>query len=263
MKKLLFIFLFSVYGLNAQFPIEINFNVHNDVKPDNEYNLSFGVNSLAGDTVDISLGEESLPPYPFSIFYCALEYTDSTKFLHDSTKYYDEIRTNKDLRGIPNDSNKFYKKYKLHIVWYNSKKVTINWGTSPQNKNIDSIFLKDALNGILINKNMKTQNSVELSDVNSISDLYFHVYYSKSTVSVKDNNDSYSDLIYPNPVENSLHFQKSNMNYFKIYDVYGNLILQNSFYKEIIDVSSLQKGFYLLYLNNAEGEIKYYKFIKN
>jgi hypothetical protein len=262
MKKIIFIFLFSFTGLFAQFPIEINITVHNDINPDNLFYLAFGVNANAGDSVDVKLGEESLPPYPFSAFYAALEYKDSSKYINDSTKYYDDIRTNKDIKGIPIDSAKFYIKYKLHLIWHNSKKITFNWGSSPKNENIDSIFIKDALNGAFIKLNMKTSNSYELTN-DGIDDLYFHVYYSKDPSSVEDNVYLSQDNIYPNPVINSLKIKNTFYSGYEIYDIYGQLMIQNTNYQDNIDVSFLSKGIYLLYLNNVDGHINICKFIKN
>jgi hypothetical protein len=262
MKKIIYIFLISVCGINAQFPIEIKFNLHNDLKPENIYYLGFGVNSLAGDSVDYDLGELCLPPDPFSNFYACMEYIDSTKFIDDTTKYYDYINTNLDLRGIPDNTDKFYKKYKLHIVWYNSNKVILNWGTTPQNVNIDSIFVKDAFDGYSINKNMKTTNSLEITN-SAVDVLYFHVYYTKTPTCVDDIFTIDSDYIYPNPVSNFIKNNKNIYTGYKIYGIYGKLMSQNTNINDIIDVSFLSKGLYLLYLNNADGDIKAYKFIKN
>jgi hypothetical protein len=262
MIKIIIIFLISFTGIYAQFPIEINFNLHNDLKPENIFYFSFGINANAGDSVDFNLGETELPPYPFSSFYAAMEFTDSTKFIDDTTKYYDYIRSNKDFKGIPPDIDKFFIKYQLHILWYNSNKVTINWGSSPQNVNIDSIFIKDAFNGFLINQNMKTSNLLEITN-QSVDNLYFYVYYTKSPNSVYEKLSNSSDYIYPNPVSDFIKIKNNMYSSFKIYDIYGNMIDMNSLINNQIDVSYLSKGIYLLYLNYYDGQINVCKFIKN
>jgi hypothetical protein len=76
------------------------------------------------------------------------------------------------------------------------------------------------------------------------------------------NSDSNSNSIYPNPVENSFTFDnriKVGTKY-KIFSIDGKIITEDIIKNNKINVSYLEKGIYLISLEN-ENEV--YKFIKN
>jgi hypothetical protein len=77
-----------------------------------------------------------------------------------------------------------------------------------------------------------------------------------------NDNDLESVQIYPNPVNDILHIQHSQSNFkLKLSDISGKVIIE---YKNVnqIDISNLEKGIYLLELEN-EGNLKSVRVIKN
>ena len=75
----------------------------------------------------------------------------------------------------------------------------------------------------------------------------------------------HSIVLYPNPVENELHLiNTNNLNITKmtIADVSGKVIYNQSYSSNVINVSNLQSGIYLVQIE-TDTEIIIEKFIKN
>lgn len=242
----LIVFLISSLDIFADNNARININLYNSLTPQKKIILGFGVNELAGDSIDPHLGEKSYPPFPPS-FAAVLEFVDSTKFNQDGTKYYDLIWTNLDLRSVPNDKDTWQNIYKLVINWIGAPTVIIEWNNAMIPELIDSVYIKDVLGGIVINQDMKKTNKLIL-DNDAIDKLYFYVYYSKKNTSIDDllSNDV---LLYPNPFNDILMVDESiNFDEFIIYDINGSLIMKD---KNIENVSLLTSGTYFIELKLA------------
>ena len=74
--------------------------------------------------------------------------------------------------------------------------------------------------------------------------------------SIHDNNLT-EVKVFPSPVDNNLFFEGS-YEYIEIFDLLGRSLIIND-YKEVVDVSSLSNGFYILNIHNGD-EITYEKF---
>ncbi len=67
--------------------------------------------------------------------------------------------------------------------------------------------------------------------------------------------------IYPNPAKEILYIKKADNSRVSIYDLSGKLLLQKMIFRNSINVSSLNKGTYILRIN-TNGEISNYKIVK-
>ena len=87
-------------------------------------------------------------------------------------------------------------------------------------------------------------------------------YYTPTSITTQSFNST-SHSIYPNPAQNELKFTSNfAINEVSIYNMEGKLILnKHAKHIESIDISTLQKGIYLVCLKDKSG-IKNYKFIK-
>jgi len=240
--------------------VEINLNVKNDIGNTSQYNFSFGISPLATDVLDKDLGELNLPPAsPFG-FYVAFEFVDSTQIEPDGSKFYDRIWTNKDLRHIPDTLEHYYVQHKLIFRFGQGKKILINWNNDNFPEMIDSIFLRDRLNGFVINYNMKETNSMEWGN-DEIRELLIHVYYNLGKTSVKDKITE-PLTIYPNPAKEIINFD-SNLFFdrFELVDILGNVVLHSGSTRSI-NISSLPLGVYTarIYIGN---EVQIHKVVKN
>jgi surface protein len=71
-----------------------------------------------------------------------------------------------------------------------------------------------------------------------------------------DDIDSSSVFIYPNPIENVLFVESRNsINYIKVYDILGRLVLEQSNPSNQIDTSSLSSGLLLLQIETEDGVV--------
>jgi hypothetical protein len=116
-------------------------------------------------------------------------------------------------------------------------------------------------NGLLFVRMGKQKNSGEVSTqfANSIWKKINSLVCKTNTL---NDNDLESVQIYPNPVNDILHIQHSQSNFkLKLSDISGKVIIE---YKNVnqIDISNLEKGIYLLELEN-EGNLKSVRVIKN
>ncbi len=251
MRIIVVLFLCSFIYSYADNNARINLNVYNNSKPNLVFNLGFGINELAGDSVDTQLGEKSLPPFP-PTFYAVLEYIDSSKYNEDGSKYYDKIWTNLDLRSIPDDKITWNYRYKLVLNWINASSVVLEWNNSNIPNIIDSIFVRDIMGGVVINQDMKIINKLVL-DNDAIDKLYFDVYYNKNATNVEDNIVIEDNVIFPNPFSNFINVDNSlNYDFYQVYDLRGNLVSNGG---NINNILSFQPGTYFIMFMNKNSII--------
>jgi CubicO group peptidase (beta-lactamase class C family) len=116
-------------------------------------------------------------------------------------------------------------------------------------------------NGLLFVRMGKQKNSGEVSTqfANSIWKKINSLVCKTNTL---NDNDLESVQIYPNPVNDILHIQHSHSNFkLKLSDISGKIIMEYKYVNQI-DISNLEKGIYLLELEN-EGNLKSIRAIKN
>lgn len=259
LKYIILLFLFITPSIYCQFDIKVNVNVSNNKNPNDIHSLGFGVDPDATDLIDSHLGEIELPPKP-PVFYTGMEFVDSSYIDNNGVKYYDIIYTNLDLRGIPADKDKWYVKYKLFIVWDNSKTVKIAWNDGVKSEHIDSIFIKDVFNGVAINYDMRKTSEIIL-DNDAIDELYFHVYYTKTPNSVDYSNDKISNsYIQPNMIFDNFEIVNISYDYFKIINNIGSVIFLGN---DKSSINNLNTGLYFIqfYKNNQlTATDKFFKF---
>lgn len=251
MKLFSLLFLLSVFYTYADNNIRINFKLYNSAAPSKLFELGFGINELAGDSVDTHLGEKSFPPFP-PAFDAGLEYVDSTNFNQDGSKYYDLIRTNLDLRSVPSDIKRFHNRHKLVMNWVSGPTVVLEWNNTMFPESVDSIMIRDILGGIVINQDMKKTNKLTL-DNDAIDKLYFDIYYNLNTTSIDELSKS-DILVYPNPFNDKL-FLENNIEFDDVllYDLNGNLAFES---KKLENIHDLLSGTYLLVLKLNSKIIK-------
>jgi hypothetical protein len=105
-----------------------------------------------------------------------------------------------------------------------------------------------------------------ISDTNSLSVVFdSQKTCDYSNVKIMDFNYSTLNNIYPNPVENFLFFENSNHNKIQIsiYDYLGRIIINTTTTDNYLQVQDINKGFYILKLNNiTKKETSMNKFYK-
>lgn len=247
MKILTIIFLFSSLALFSENNVRVNFNLYNSSTPKNIFYFGFGIDELAGDSVDTHLGEKSYPPFA-PTFDAGLEYIDSSQYNSDGTKYYDLIRTNLDLRAIKKDINKWQIRHKLVINWIGAPTVVLEWNNLNIPDIVDSIMIRDIMGGIVINKDMKKINKLVL-DNDAIDKLYFDIYYDLTKTSIEENENK-DNLFYPNPFSYNVNLKKDFVyDNYEVFDLNGNKIIID---KDINKLTELNKGIYYIIfkLNN-------------
>lgn len=85
-----------------------------------------------------------------------------------------------------------------------------------------------------------------------------------STTDQKESEDPDSNLSYPNPAIDELYIKDEaarNLSKYQIYDIHGQILFEGSTLNQVIDISFLESGIYLLELSYQE-EIHVQKFIK-
>jgi hypothetical protein len=252
-----FLTFMSVYSKEK---IEININIKNDLNQSIAFPTSFGISPDATDVLDKELGEILMPPAPFVGFHTAFEFIDSTQYNNDGTKYYDRIWTNKDLKYYPDTNGTYYVKHKLIFRFGNGKKILINWNKNTISNKIDSIFIKDGLNGIAVKADMKQVDKLEWEN-DGILELFVHVYYNLSTTSVKKDNEEENIYLYPNPASEYININTSDViKKIEIYDFLGKLCLVD-LNSNVLNVSSLIPGVYSVKII-TQNQIFYQKLIK-
>ena len=86
----------------------------------------------------------------------------------------------------------------------------------------------------------------------------------RTNVGIEDKPNLENITIYPNPVSNYLYidFDKSKKLFYTIYDISGKLIFDKKIITQNIDVSTLDKGIYILEIKDEEGNSIRKKVIK-
>lgn len=241
-------------------PIEININAKNDLNQKMNYSFSFGIAPNATNNNDASLGELLLPPAPPSGFYTAFEYIDSSTIDPDGSIYYDKIWTNKDMKHYPANTQFHYVKHKMIFKFGNGKKILLNWNKSTISDKIDSIWIKDGFDGLVLKADMKKVENLEW-DNNGIQEIYIHVYYNLGTTSVNEDIATKPIFVYPNPAQDILKIDYSDqINKVEIFDIIGSLAASCND-MNYIDISKLQSGSYIvrIYSNDKIYEEKIIK----
>lgn len=247
----------SVFSKEA---FEININVRNDIGNSMNYNTSFGISPLATDVLDSDLDELLMPPPPFVGFYAVFEFIDSTFIENDGSKYYDRIWTNKDIRNYSDTLKYHHVRHKMIYRFGNGNKMIINWNKDKFPVYVDSVFLRDKLNGFVVNYNMKAVGNMEW-DNQDIKDLYIDIYYNFNSTSVMSESQDQLNL-YPNPTPSILYISADDeYDKMEIIDMLGKVVIE-SLGKSQIDLSSLSSGnyFFRAYKN---GKLTTHKIVKN
>jgi hypothetical protein len=246
----------SVYSSEQ---IEININAKNDLNQSMQLPLSFGISPAATDVLDKDLNEMLLPPAPFVGFYAAFEFIDSTQKEADGSVYYDRIWTNKDLRHTPENQTKFFVRHKMIFRFGYGKKISINWNKTNIPEWVDSLFIRDGLNGIVINYDMKKVDSMSWSN-DGIKELYIHAYYSLQPTSVAENIKKVFQ-VYPNPTSSNINIVGENMiDKIELIDLFGRVLISDK--KLSMNLSNFPNGLYYLKIYSG-NEIYFDKLIKN
>lgn len=82
-----------------------------------------------------------------------------------------------------------------------------------------------------------------------MTDIRSIVFMDNTTSEIQEIEISENNIrVYPNPVQETLNIESGESVSFKIYDLDGKLLLNG--YGDIIDVSSLKTGTYLIQINN-------------
>lgn len=253
------VFILASLSVYSSKQIEININAKNDLDQSMPNSLSFGISPKATDVLDPELGELMLPPIPFSGFYAAFEFIDSTQKNSDGSTYYDRIWTNKDIRHSPEDADNLYIRHKMIFRFGYGKKISLNWNKYLIPEWVDSLFIRDGFNGLVINCNMKELENLTW-DNDGILELYIHAYYKLKTTSVS-NLDNAELNIFPNPVNSLLNIKSDYpIDKIDIFDLYGREIHTDN--KNIINLNNLSCGvYYIKIYSNSQFTLR--KFIKN
>jgi hypothetical protein len=120
-----------------------------------------------------------------------------------------------------------------------------------QNQNIENYTLE--INGNVTGIELDSKNWV-INKVNSIS--------IDSTLSIVERDSFENYILYPNPANETLNFQKAINAFVKIYASNGSLVLSEAVVNTI-NIKDLSNGLYFLEYTTSAGETKRNKFIKN
>ena len=70
--------------------------------------------------------------------------------------------------------------------------------------------------------------------------------------------------LFPNPIQHSLYFEsKYNIKNIKLFSISGQLILNKKIENNQVDLSEIQKGFYLIELTDEQNNKTYQKINKD
>jgi len=98
-------------------------------------------------------------------------------------------------------------------------------------------------------------DSVEkaLANIESVKSAGFNGWFTILT-SVNESEINHRTMVYPNPATDYIEFENSidfNSKVIAIYDVYGRLVKQTTYNNSPLDISELQKGCYIVRVNNT------------
>ncbi len=258
MKNLLLI-MFLIVGLYGQLfsvdslSIKLSFQDDNGVS---STDLLVGIHKDATNLIDTALGERMLPemPPPGDI-YVILFITDST----DMSRYQSYV----DFRPIP-ENDQFIGNYKFKV--YNLQtSYTIKW-TNIGNY-IDSAYVRDIVNGSIVNVDMKAQESFYVENW-GMDQFNVVVYYNKNFVDVNENNNNNVKekiALYPNPVKDELNFVcNDNQTDFRIINSLGIEVTTGKVDTQLnsVDLTNYSAGLYFLSVEDNMGYRIVKKFIK-
>lgn len=231
-----FIFSFEAY---SQIDFRLNLNITNERGTKPAWNYGFGVSHRATDGIDSDLGELEMPPPPPQGLYVYFEY------IMKYEEYEDVIYTNIDIKGLP-EEEKFEIRHKLNIKWGSSREIHISWNNFNIPDNVDSLFIMDALNGLIIKADMKKKDSILIRN-DAFTVLYIHGYYSKNPASVDENPDT-KIFSYPNPVDDVLQISMNNFKSISIFNSAG--IFVGEYQENNISLKYLPSGMYFYVIDN-------------
>lgn len=251
MRILILILILIAIPLFSQGFTKIDLKLSTDKGEFRNYN-KIGVHPDATFSLDEALGEKDLPSMipPGNDLHAFITFVDT---LEDSTT--ETIYSREEYKPIPANKSHYHYRYRLEISKSSTDTLTISWNNLPAK--IDSAFLIDEAD-ILFKIDMHQVNSYKIENI-YVEKFYFDVYFSKTT-SVEDvtNNDF---ELYPNPAENVIKFNLSGKKDIIVYDLTGKKVIEK--YGQTVDqldLTGLDKGFYIIHINGNRNIIK--KFMK-
>ncbi len=220
--------------------------------------LIAGVDSLTTDGWDKLLGEDSFPTiFPMNTFAAYLETTDSSQTDSNGSKFYDLLWLDKDLKAVPENEVKFYRRYLVVFNWGLASKISVNWDSN-LNDGIDSAFVIDALEGLVFKHKMDEVSSFEITN-SGIRKFFIDIYFNKDKFkSISDNIELDKNVLFPNPASDFLYWNESeNIKTITIYSMLGEVIVSNIkiYDNNRLDISFLKNGNYIFVADYFNGKI--------
>jgi hypothetical protein len=271
MKKIIIvitILLTSNLFIKAQWGPKIKLELKNDGIQTSK--LFLGVDTQATDgwdkdiifnfkdsTIDTTLSEDvDLPPAPMYQMYCRL-----VKDSNQATASYSYV----DFRSIPTNTDIFFHKYWLNIVWYSETafpKVYIKWGKLPNGIDSAKIHCREWMDDNLY-INMQDVEGIEL-DNEAYKNCFIHIWYNKEHSGIEE--PKLLDIVlYPNPTDNFINLYNENYDNYSIINSIGTEFI-NSKLKLVannkIDIQGIPSGAYSIILTNKYGANERISFIK-
>jgi hypothetical protein len=155
-------------------------------------------------------------------------------------------------------SEAFVREYNMYAQ-FGAQDLTLKWNI-PANARLDSAYIKDNLTGNLFYYDMLAQDQCTLN--NSAWKRIKITLVFKNPVSVLDDVQNDAIALYPNPAQDYLKINASDISYYKIFDSKGNEVLNQVYNGEMIDISALENGFYNIVLIDNNAKMISKKFIK-
>ncbi len=246
MKRICFLFLCATivfYNCYSQEPIKIRLNLFgNDTLVFSK--LVFGFDKFATSGLDTSLGEVDLPPFvPPSGYgiYGVLVFYDSTSG--------GNVWSYQDLRPFPSNLSDTIK-FLIYVFRESGIKLKISW--FGLNDYFRSAWFVDEYLGTLVQVNMLETNYVNIT--NEFLDKFYIKVILNPITNVESSTEE--DVVlkhYPDKIL-LVNKSKETCNY-RIFDIFGNLILKGSFIDEIqIGISNFPKGVYLIRIGGENNK---------
>lgn len=253
MKKFLFmIFIISLTSVlkSQNQPAILDSLIFND--PVESRKIFFGIDPAASDTLDYSLMEANLPPFPPSP---ALE----TRFIMPYNNFSGEKGSYRDFRNgtIPYTGQK---EHRIKVQSHGSLQMVYNLPSGI------TITLQDLFGGVILNANLSGSGTQALPD--ALDQFKLLINYSNVATDVNDEDVSLSGYNlsqnYPNPFNPSTKIQYTlqgadKLVTLKVFDVLGrevrNLVNANQSagnYEVFFNAAGLTSGIYFYKLNAGE-----------
>ncbi|MBX7153935.1 MAG: T9SS type A sorting domain-containing protein [Candidatus Kapaibacterium sp.] len=177
----------AMYAGNAE--IEMRMTLKNEFNK--SYTVICGVDTKAGDSIDVSMGEFAFPNFPLDGFHAAYIVTDMGE----------RVLSYKDIRNRKTDMN-YTHEYKLAIpapTDIRGKVIDITWAW-PLPYNIDSITVTDEFEGLFVKFTLDKTEKFTLSDKSAnLEKFNVKVYYNNKVVTVEEREEKVT--LVPNPTE--------------------------------------------------------------